>query len=164
MKAIIIDIKQSKTKGIGYVYVIFAFLMIAIFLSCTLSLYYSNLLQAKNQERNIKAYYLALSGVNIATAALLQPGVGGVSDTLLHNRFSKDSGIMPVLNTSYALTDTLSLDGGSVDVKVSAFENAGGDRWIKVWCKATLTNSNISKSISMKFPYDDPDDRTWKQE
>ncbi len=145
----------------GYIYVIFAFLMITIFLTCVLGLFQSNLNQAKNQERKVQAYYLSLSGVDIATAALLQPGSGGDDDTLLNKRFSTSA--MPVLNTSFCLSDSLDLTDGTVDVRVSAFQN-NGERWIKVKATGTLTDSGVTKTVSMSFPLSNPDERVWKQE
>ncbi|MCK9442992.1 MAG: hypothetical protein M0Q14_00445 [Tissierellaceae bacterium] len=62
------------------------FIMIFIFIIFTISLIIgiaiqfvalSNLKQIKNQENNIKAYYLAYSGAEIAYAALLKPDSKG---------------------------------------------------------------------------------------
>lgn len=145
----------------AYIYVIFVFLMLTIFVTIVLGLFQSNLRQAKNQEKNVQAYYLSLSGVDIATAALLQPGARGDNDTLLYKRFSTAN--MPTLNTSYSLSDSLELTDGSVEIEIKAFQK-DGERWIKIKSIGTLTGSDISKTVTMSFPLSNPDNRVWNQE
>ncbi len=145
--------KSSCKKGLGYIYVIFASVILIVFLTCTLTLVLGNLRQAKYQESKLQAYYLALSGIDLATAALLQQGSGETNDTLLYQVF--------VLGTREYIEDTeLQLADGKVYLKVNAFSK-DGEKWIKVLSKGTLTSSNVSQTVTMSFPINNPSQKVW---
>jgi len=139
-------------NGAALIYVILALAIVMIFAGAIASLVRENLMQAKAQEDEIKAYYLSLSGSDLCFAALLQQGIGGEHDTLLYQQFSKDT--HPAL-PSTKLTDTLHLDGGDVAIEVKALDRSG-ERWVQIKSTATLSSSSVTKTTTLQFQASNP--------
>lgn len=139
----------KKKKGVALIYVVLTLAVIMIFSLIVVNLVFSNLQQAKYQERVLQAYYLSLSGTDLCFAALLQEGIGGSQDTLLYANFN------PTITAPAPLTDTLVLDSGIVLLDVSA-ETRDGERWIIIEATANLNNSDVSQTTWFEFLYTNP--------
>ena len=152
---------NSCRKGLGYIYVIFTFLIITVLLTSVLSIFLGNLKQAKYQERKVQAYYLALSGIDIATAALQQKNSSNPTSnqTIMDSLFST-SAMKNADSTIYLEQKNLSLTDGTVYIKISAFDKYG-NRWIKVLSTGTLSGSNVSQTVTMCFPINNKSQRIW---
>lgn len=148
----------GKRNGAAYISVLIAFLILMIFITAIISLFNANLVQSKHQEKSIKAYYVARSGVDLAVSALTQQGIGGINDTLLYKEFSED--LKPDIKSTPMLTQTLSLKNGTVDITVKAL-NIENKRWIEVKSIGTLADTNISKTINLQFLVDNPSQQKW---
>lgn len=140
-------------KGAALIFVILALVIVSIFGAAVASMVRINLSQAVNQDADAQAYYLAQSGIDLCYAALLQEGVGGEHDTLLYTQFSQAA--KPSLGDTPTLNDTLALDGGSVAIEVSALTK-GGERWVKIRSTASLTDSAVTKTVTLQFQADNP--------
>ncbi|MFA9399050.1 MAG: hypothetical protein ACERKV_12415 [Clostridiaceae bacterium] len=143
--------KNHKKNGAALVLVLVTFLVICIFTAIISSIIETNLMQAKSQENSMKAYYLALSGSDLCFAALLQKGPSGDNDTLLYKRFN------PTNVAPSPLTDTLTLDGGTVDITVTSMPNdAYGERWVEIKSIAKLDHSTTKKTVILQFQFSNP--------
>ena len=139
-------------SGVALIFVILALVIVSIIGAGIANLVHANLMQAKAQEDDMKAYYLSLSGSDLCFAALLQEGTNGEDDTLLYQQFGEDA--HPILPTT-ELTDTLHLDGGDVEVSVTALDKSG-ERWVQIISKATLSSSSVTKTTTLQFLASNP--------
>ncbi|MDD3932073.1 MAG: hypothetical protein PHT04_07865 [Eubacteriales bacterium] len=141
--------KKPNKKGVAIVYVIIVLVVVMLFSSLVVNHVYRNLQQAKYQERILQAYYLSLSGTDLCLAALMKEGIGGESDTLLYSHFN------PSISTPSPLVDTLYLDGGIVQLSISA-ATRNGERWIIIESTAVLDNTGETKTTYLDFLYSNP--------
>lgn len=131
----------AKRDGAALVVVLVVFVVLMILFGSITSLFSRNLVQAKVQERKTQAYYLALSGLDLATAALLQesnpaPGYDTLIEKVLNDTTDPAYG-------NY-VSQTLSLDGGTVDLRMRRYTDAGTD-WVIVESIGTLSSGTSSK-------------------
>ncbi|WP_425449556.1 hypothetical protein [Dethiothermospora halolimnae] len=142
-----------KDDGAALITVLIAFMVIMIFLGGTIMLFSNNLVQSKTQERGVEAYYLAISGIDLGVAALLQEGPGGENDTLLYKKYSEY--MKPNINDTPTLDDTISCDNGKIHITIKA-KNIDGKRWIEVHSIGTLKDTSISRSTNLQFLASNP--------
>ena len=141
--------KFSKRRGAALAFVIVAFLVVTIYSVFIAYLVSTNLNQAKTQERNMQAYYLAMSGVDLCISALIQEGSDGEDDTLMHDLFD------PSITNPPTLTDDLELEDGTVNLTVSAITR-NSERWIEIVAIATLDISGATERTVLQFKYSEP--------
>jgi hypothetical protein len=142
-------VECSKKKGVALTYVVVIFAVIVILSMAIVGMTYTNLVQAKAQEIEMRAYYLSVSGYDLCLSALLQQGSGGQNDTLLYQYFN------PTILTPATMTDTLSLPDGVVHLTVSAYAK-DGERWISIQSTGTLNSTGTTKTTKLDFMYANP--------
>jgi hypothetical protein len=140
---------KGKRNGAALAFVIIVLAVITIFSILVAQLVSGNLKQAKAQELDLQAYYVSVSGSELCFSALLQEGSGGVNDTLLYQKFN------PSIANPETLTDHFELDGGTVDLTVSATV-LGTERWVVILSTATLADSTTTKTTTLEFQYSNP--------
>lgn len=149
-----IPIKKCKNKsGAALVIVLVTLVVVSIFCAIVANITQANLLQAKAQEKSLKAYYLALSGSDLCFASLLQKGPGGDNDTLLYKEYSTTE--KPDILNTRQLSDHLTLDGGTVNIDVKAIV-VNGERWVEIKSVATLDASTVTKTTTLQFQVSNP--------
>jgi hypothetical protein len=144
-----IGTQKRRKSGAALAFVIIVLAVITIFSILVAQIVAGNLKQAKAQELELQAYYVSVSGSELCLSALLQEGTGGVNDTLLFRQFN------PSISTPGTLTDHLVLDGGAVDLTVSATV-LGTERWVVIRSTATLADSATTKTTTLEFQYSNP--------
>lgn len=141
---------HNNERGAALIFVILALVIVSILAMAIASLVRSNLSQTVSQEDNLKAYYLAMSGQELAYAALLQVdtsvGVDPNKNTLVKSYFITGD----PAETITPLSDTLTLEGGSVDVTVRALDK-DTERWVEITSTATLEGSSVTKKVTLQF-------------
>lgn len=152
----ILKILRSR-DGAALPIVMLIFLVTMILISSVMMIFGSNLRQAKHQEELIKAHYIALSGIDLAVAALLQEGTGGLKDTLLYKQF----GSQLLLGSTPTLQDTIVLANGRVDIKIHAIDSSG--RWVEVRAEGALPSNGAKRVIVLKFLADNPEIQNWNK-
>ena len=116
-----------------------------------MSLFSNNLNQSKYQEEKVRAYYLALSGIELGYASLLTDTNPDENiETLFMNQF---------IGTGKVVEDTLGqaegLNDGTVKLTImSSVEN--GDDWINITAVGKLTDTDISSKTHLKFLASNP--------
>ncbi len=140
------SLKMNKT-GATLTFVIIILAVVSIFSLLVFNLSLSNLAQAKAQERQLQAYYLALSGSELCYTALLQEGTGAVDENQPYEIMFK--------NASASFTETLTLEQGEVNLTISS-ETVDEDRWIIIGSTSTLTGSSVSSTVWLHFLYSNP--------
>ncbi len=142
--------RLNNNSGAALIYVLIALVVVTIYIGIIANLFQNNLSQVKAQEQGVKAYYLALSGSELCFASLLQHSTPQeIDDTLLYQNYGPD------IITPAILTDTLILDGGVVDLTVSAII-VDGSRWIEIQSVATLDDTGATKKLTIQFDYENP--------
>ena len=147
-------------SGAALIFVLLALVIVSIIGAGIASLVHENLMQAKAQEDEMKAYYLSISGSDLCFAALLQENYDayGVKYTLLSKEFTTEAHSNPA--STPQLTDTLGeadgLEGGSVQITVSAFDKSDGERWVQIVSTATLDSSSVTKKTTLQFQASNP--------
>ncbi len=156
--------RKKSERGSGFVVVVILLAIVAILSTSMALIVQNNLKMAKHQEQSAKAYYLALSGMDLAVAALMQKeDTQTYQDTLYYTYFGPVNPLTPsVLPTPAPLTQTIPasrLGDGKVDITVSyndAMES--GKRWITVLAASELTDaSQTTASTYMRFRLDNPE-------
>ena len=138
-------------QGAALAFVLLVLVLTTIFLVGISSIFHANLTQTVAQEDSVEAYYLAQSGVELAFAALIQEGAGGVNDTLLYDSFSIDT--HPTIGDTTQMTYTFpstDFPNGSVTIVVKAILE-GGERWVQIESTGTLDSSGIDRIVTLKF-------------
>lgn len=142
--------KIKDNEGAALVYVLIVLVVVSMFIVLIGNLFQSNLRLTKYQERDTKAYYVALAGADLTLAALLQHDTPQeIDDTLLYDHFR------PSIANPLPLTDTINLDNGDAAVKVSAIV-VDGKRWIEIVSEGTLDESGTKKTVTVQFDYANP--------
>lgn len=137
-----------KNDGFALPTVLIAFVFLGILaLSITL-IATNNTRQVIRQEDNLKAHYLARSGIEIGYGALMMlEGTEILFETFL------DGG----RNETETLEDTVSLQGGDVTVSISR----NGD-YITIHAVGELDNDGGSSQIYLDIDIDDPTLISWR--
>lgn len=153
----------SDRRGAALIFVILALVLVSIFALAIASLVHGNLDQAINQESDMQAYYLALSGQDLTYSALLQKqyrtdAYGNEEEyTLVSDEYTTDA--HSNIADTPTLTDTLGsadgMAGGTVTVTVTAVTNSG-ERWVKIVSTADLDDSDVTKTITLMFQASNP--------
>lgn len=148
MKSVFSKIKND--QGAALLYVLIVLVVVSIFIVMIGNLFQSNLKLTKYQERNTKAYYVALAGADLTFAALMQHDTPQeIDDTLLYDHFN------PTITAPLPLSDTITLDNGEAAVSVSAIV-VDGKRWIEIVSEGTLTDGGTKKTVTVQFDYANP--------
>jgi hypothetical protein len=105
-------------KGAALAMTLILLSVFTILLASMSVMFTANFKMAKKQEEDLKAYYYALSGIDIAKATLLSPlyvehvGIDAIDRTMIDK-------IKSAPTTYAAFEDTLVLDGEDVDIHVT---------------------------------------------
>lgn len=143
----------NNKKGISLVFVVLVLLVLSILSMAIFTLFASNMRQAQRQEDAIRAHYLAISGVEVTFAALMQ---GTTSQRLVNTYFNE-----PINISVDPLSDSIEMDAGTVDIIVSTYVEEG-NRWVLITSVGTLdTSDNMSQTVEMRFRVEYPEIQIW---
>lgn len=143
----------NNKKGISLVFVVLVLLVLSILSMAIFTLFTSNMRQAQRQEDAIRAHYLAISGVEVTFAALMQ---GTTSQRLVNTYFNE-----PINISVDPLSDSIEMDAGTVDIIVSTYVEEG-NRWVLITSVGTLdTSDNMSQTVEMRFRVEYPEIQIW---
>ncbi|MEA4890469.1 MAG: hypothetical protein VB070_13515 [Clostridiaceae bacterium] len=138
----------SSKKGSALSVVMLVLAVIMIITTVIASMYSVNLQQAKLQEDRMKAYYLALSGVEVGYSALMtdtDPDDANV--VYYYKKYAAE------LNN--AISQSLTLDDGTVDLRLSR-TTIDGKVWLVIEAEGHLNNSTVTNTTAMRFRDDNP--------
>lgn len=136
--------------------VMLTFMVLMILLASVMTLFNNNLRQAKRQEEMVQAHYIALAGIDLAVAALLQEGtIGGPEDTLLYDQFGSHR---PFSDTP-VLQHTIYLDNDEALIRIRAIDT--GERWVEIRSVGTLSATGATRIITLRFLTDNPEVQQW---
>ena len=106
-------LKRNKDGSI-LVFVVFVFLIVSIMAATISVLFSNNLTQAKRQEDNLRAHYLAMSGIDMTVATLMSTvEVSGGEEVKMHEKIKKNN-----VNID-GWEDDFLLDGETIKIKLS---------------------------------------------
>jgi hypothetical protein len=133
---------NNKRTGSAMVFVILLFLITIIIITGVNFLFSSNLRMSVAQEENMRAYYLALSGIDVTKATLLSTLYvdSGVEKTMFQK--IRESNIA-------LLEDNIDIEGKIVDIKVTYDK---GDDVITIDSTAPL-GSGSTKTLSLQLEF-----------
>lgn len=127
-------------QGIALVYVLMAFLVLMILMSSIVFIFSANHKQAIRQDDHMKAYYLALSGIDITKSTLLMPLY--VEDEEEKNMLDRMKSNGPT-----EIEDSFELEGEEVDVSVTYDD----DRNTFVITSEVVTEKGIRRSLTLEL-------------
>lgn len=143
----------NNKKGMSLVFVILVLLVLSILSMAIFTLFTSNMRQAQRQENVIRAHYLAISGVEVTFAALMQ---GNTNERLVNTYFNE-----PINISVDPIEDSIEMDAGLVDVTVSTYVEEG-NRWVLITSVGTLdTADSVSQTVEMRFRVEYPEIQIW---
>ena len=122
--------------GAALIFAIIIFMVLVIITSSVVLVFSSNQRQALHQEESVRAYFVALSGVEIVKSALLMVDEGD-GRTLIEN-IVVDGIVLP--------RQVLNIDGHTVYVDISHNEV---DEELIIESSVTLSDSGVSSSLSL---------------
>lgn len=136
-------------SGVTMIWALILFLMVTILTSSALFLSRQDTLEAVNQENRIRAYYVALSGVDLGYAALMA-----------------DQGGAPYIETFAAddtktITDTISIPNASNPIGTATVTidsvTIDEDVWVRITSVGSLNDSPMSATSIMRINPDNLD-------
>ena len=143
----------NNKKGMSLVFVVLVLLVLSILSMAIFTLFTSNMRQAQKQENVIRAHYLAISGVEVTFAALMQ---GDTNERLVNTYFNE-----PINISVDPIEDSIEMDAGLVDVTVSTYVEEG-NRWVLITSVGTLdTTDSVSQTVEMRFRVEYPEIQIW---
>lgn len=145
-------IKQQLNQEQGglLAFVVIMLMVVSIIVASVLFMFNSNLKQAKLQEDNMEAYYLAYSGVEMAYAALLADS----------NEKLKELTRLTSPVASH-VTNNVAIGGGEVDLIAVKSTDVGFENWIKITSTATLSRNGQTYTRILYFDPADPTKKVW---
>lgn len=145
-------IKQQLNQENGglLAFVVVMLMVVSIIVASVLFMFNSNLKQAKLQEDNMEAYYLAYSGVEMAYAALLADS----------NEKLKELTRLTSPVASH-VTNNVAIGGGEVDLIAVKSTDVGFENWIKITSTATLSRNGQTYTRILYFDPADPTKKVW---
>lgn len=135
--------KPSNRKGSVLVYVLIIFLIIVTITSTVAFLFTSNLRMAGNQEENLRAHYLALSGVDITISTLLSRVAMEEGEEIIMADKIKNG------NEDVQLTDEIDIEGEIVEIEV----NYNKEKKNFTINSKVNTKKNIEKELSLEITF-----------
>lgn len=130
-------------KGSVLAFVLVVFLIIVVISTTVAFLFSSNLRMAVNQEENMRAHYLNLSGIDVTLSTLLSP---------LYVESGKDKSIIDKLRkdkVQTTLTDEIDIDGKIVGITV-VYDKDEDELTIT---SSTTLESGASKDLSLRLEF-----------
>ncbi len=142
-------------KGIALALTIMVLMVLMIIFGSVMTLLGSNTRQVKHQENIMRAHYVALTGINMASTALfiVAEVSPGNSVTLMDQHFKGNLPITP-------LVETITLPTGEAEVTMTA-ENVSGERWIRIESIGTLSDTGTTRTLVLRINADIPAIQEW---
>lgn len=138
-------------RGVSLIFVILILVVMSILSIAIFTLFTSNISQAKYQQDSIKAHYVAISGVDVSFAALLQD-----NHSLLDSYFNKAIDV-----TVYPISDTINLTNGHANIVISSYIESS-ERWVLITSTGHVDNSAAIRTIKMNFRLQYPEVQVWE--
>ena len=130
-------------KGSVLAFVLVVFLIIVVISTTVAFLFSSNLRMAVNQEENMRAHYLNLSGIDVTLSTLLSPlYVESGEDKSIIDKLRKDK-------VQTTLTDEIDVDGKKVGITV-VYDKDEDELTIT---SSTTLESGASKDLSLRLEF-----------
>lgn len=130
-------IKNEEGFALAWVlifFMIFSILSVSLFMISN-----QDLLEAKDNQSRLKAYYLAESGADLAYAALMKKPTP--SDTPLINTYQNQR--------ARVHTQTITSGSDKIDIRIESV-SIDGKWWVKVTSKGTVAADNISQTTVLR--------------
>lgn len=143
----------KKERGSTIITVIYIMVIIVIIMTSLGSIFSNNLRQATAQEKNMKVYYLALSGIDMGMSALMQKNIDG--ESLLSLEYTNSAN--PSVSNTPVLSQHLEVDTGTIDIQISSYEDSSNERWVEVVSTGKLDYGNVEKTSRLKFLVANPE-------
>lgn len=134
--------RHTNENGVALVWVILLFMILMILVPSALFLARQDTLETVNEENRIKAYYVALSGIDIGYAALMTD----VSGEPYIQSFVSDS--------SLSVESTIAVpSAGSAKITIDNVL-VDGYRWIRITSLGSLTGNSATATSVMRIRTD----------
>lgn len=139
--------KLRKRKGSILAFILIILVIVSLLGTSILSLFSTNLKQAKQQQDSLQAYYLAYTGVELAYAALLDDATK----------------LKQITNDKKELVENIvDFGDGKINVKSKLTTMANFDGWVEITSTGTLNKNNLLYKRTMLFDPANPVDTYWK--
>lgn len=145
-------LKYNKNrKGSALVWMIIAFTITLIMMSSIIFLTQQDIRETRMQEERLQTYYIALGGVDLTYAALMDTS---------YDPIKLETAIAKLKANSTPLTDSISidLDGeliGTADVSIKRV-NINDINWIQITSVGKLANKNTIITTTMRINETNP--------
>ncbi len=170
------EIPFKSRNGAALIYVLFVLIILSAIATVVMGLNMNNLHQAKYQEYNIQAHYLAYSGVELGYAALMElDDINDEYSSMLYTDFCRrtvsENGEIVYKPKRLKKEETdYPLGEGTANITIESFEDSG-KWWIEITSTGKLKNKvpnaktdYITNTVALKFPFDNPLNKTWTKE
>lgn len=153
--------KQSiifNKQGVSLIYAMLVLIVMSILGVAIFTLFASNLKQAKFQEDNMRSHFVAVAGVEVTFAALLDN-----EQSLLKNYFDKNNTLSDTITFSVdADEDGIQKEvAGTAIIEVRSYLDEDDYRLVNIKSIGQAVGANASKTVNMYFRYEYPEIQTW---
>ncbi len=139
----------DKRRGAALVWVLIVFLLLTIFASSIFYLQRQNILEAARQEERLQTYYIALAGVELTYAAILEAN---------NNESRVDVTILDKIGTGSLNQDILiktdNVERGTANVTIERTQEIIDGKtiyWIKITSIGQLKDKDVKVTSIMKI-------------
>lgn len=137
----------NKRKGSALIWMLLAFSVLMILTTSIFYIVRQDLYETAKQEERLQTYYIALSGVDLTYAALMDPA----------NEPKKiESAISKLKSKSTPITDTIIIDidgeeKGTATVSIDRIKDEKDIYWIRITSVGQLTGKSVTVSSTMRI-------------
>ena len=142
-------LKLKKRRGAALVWVLFVFVILTIFTSTMLYLQRQNILEAARQEERLQTYYIALAGVDLTYAAILEAN---------NNESRVDASILDKIGTGSLNQDILiktdDIERGTANVTIERTQEIIDGKtvyWIRITSIGQLKDKDVKVTSIMRI-------------
>lgn len=129
-------------KGAAMAWILVLFVVLAIITTSIIVISRQDILETKNQKERLEAYYLALSGIEIGYAALMNSDSSPGPQYI--DRFNASKADVSYSHTIVDSGNTI----GTVDITIGNV-TVDGKRWIQIAAVGKLSGSNMNQTSGM---------------
>lgn len=130
---------KNDEQGFALVWVLIFFMIFSILSVSLWVISNQDLLEAKNDQSQLRAYYLAESGADLVYAALMKKPTP--SDAPLINTYQTQR--------TRVHTQTISLGADKIEIRIESV-SIDGKWWVKVTSKGIVSPNNVSETTVLR--------------
>ena len=137
----------TNRKGQVMVWVLIAFMVLTLLMTSMAFVVRQGIFETQKQEERLQTYYVALSGIDLVYAALMDPS---------YTPKNIDKAISQIQSTGNPITETITVevDGqqiGTAEITIDIFKDEKDVSWLRITSLGQLTGKSTKVPSTMRI-------------